>query len=429
MFGWLMLAQYVGAIVWAKLATPLTWAGTQSSTHPHVVTAIVLGGLIAIPTFLLTVFKPSAPVTPWVVSVCQMLFSALLIEVSGGRIETHFHVFGSLAFLAFYRDWRLLVPATLVVVVDHFVRGIYSPVTVYGISSGAQFRFLEHSAWVLFEDVFLTISCLRGRSDMKVTAQRQFELESKNAELNAANELATIANLAKTTFLSRTSHELRTPMNAILGFGQLLGMTDLDEKQRDSLSYIMKGGQHLLGLINDVLDISKIEAGALGLTLEPVNVNLVLTAVANLTKPDADQKGVGLSIEEEGELIVLADRQRLIQSIFNLVTNSIKFNKPGGSVWLRCIPVGSENVEISVEDTGEGISEADKAKLFVPFERLDADAKGIEGTGLGLVLTKTHLEAMDGKIFVESEVGKGTCFRVLMRQYRADDPCAADPAA
>lgn len=183
LFGYLMVCQYAGAVIWALLNTPQTWVGQYSYIHPHVWTALLLGGLIALPTAALTYYKPGAAVTRWTVSVCQMLMSALLIHVSGGRIETHFHVFGSLAFLAFYRDWRLLVPATLVVLVDHIVRGIYNPASVYGVSSGAEWRFVEHAAWVVFENIILIAACLRGVREMRIIADRQALLESTYSEV------------------------------------------------------------------------------------------------------------------------------------------------------------------------------------------------------------------------------------------------------
>lgn len=183
LFGYLMVCQYLAAVVWAFVSSPRTWAGSYSVVHPHVWTAVLLGGLIAGPTAALTLYKAGQPVTRWTISVSQMLIGALLIHVSGGRIETHFHVFGSLAFLAFYRDWRLLVPATLVVLADHIVRGIYAPLSVYGVASGAEFRFIEHATWVVFENVILIAGCVRSVREMRLVADRQALLEKTHAEV------------------------------------------------------------------------------------------------------------------------------------------------------------------------------------------------------------------------------------------------------
>lgn len=183
LFGFLMIFQFIGAVVAAAILSPTTWAGSRSWIHPHVWTALLLGSTIAGPVVALTFLCPGKSYTRYVVAVCQMLMSALLIHVSGGRIETHFHVFGSLAFLAFYRDWKLLIPATLVVLIDHVGRGIYFPQSVYGVGSGAEWRFLEHAGWVVFEDVILAASCMRGVQEMWAMAQRQAQLEELNAQV------------------------------------------------------------------------------------------------------------------------------------------------------------------------------------------------------------------------------------------------------
>ena len=198
------------------------------------------------------------------------MFSSLLIHVSGGRIETHFHVFGSLAFLAFYRDWKVLVPATIAVAVDHFLRGAFWPQTVFGITTADPWRWIEHAAWVVFEDVFLVISCRNGVREMWAGAVRMAELERINRErqqqtleLEAAKQVAEQASQAKSAFLANMSHEIRTPLNAVLGFADvLLGDVNGDpEEHRDHLKTILDSGRHLLTLIDDVLDLSKIESG------------------------------------------------------------------------------------------------------------------------------------------------------------------------
>ncbi len=150
LFAGLMAFQWIAGIVFALLVSPLAWAGSESSTHLHVWAAIVLGGSISLFPALLGIFRPGRLSTRVTISVAQMLMGALLIHLTGGRIETHFHVFGSLAFLAFYRDWRVLVPATIVVALDHLLRGIFWPQSVYGVVVASQWRWLEHAAWVVF---------------------------------------------------------------------------------------------------------------------------------------------------------------------------------------------------------------------------------------------------------------------------------------
>jgi PAS domain S-box-containing protein len=166
MFVSLLGLQWLAAIIIAVWISPQTWAGASSRIHPHVWAAVLLGGAITILPVFLGWTRPGATPTRYVIAVGQMLMGSLLIHLTGGRIETHFHIFGSLAFLAFYRDWRVLVPATLVVAADHFLRGMFLPQSVYGVLAVSEWRTLEHAAWVIFEDVFLVISCLHGKRDM-----------------------------------------------------------------------------------------------------------------------------------------------------------------------------------------------------------------------------------------------------------------------
>lgn len=181
MFVGLMCLQWLAAIAFAVLWSPKTWTGANGQIHPHVWTAVFLCGVVtALPVYL-GWKRPGATSTRYVISVAQMLMGVLLIHLSGGRIETHFHVFGSLAFLAFYRDWRVLVPATLVVITDHLLRGLFWPQSVYGVLVASEWRTVEHALWVIFEDVFLVIACLRSNDDMKSKAiQRASQDESEN---------------------------------------------------------------------------------------------------------------------------------------------------------------------------------------------------------------------------------------------------------
>jgi hypothetical protein len=166
MFAVLMPIQWLAGVAAAYWITPQTWAGTVSQTHLHVWAALFLGGAISSLPILLALTQAGRASTRYAIAVGQMLMGALLIHLTGGRIETHFHVFGSLAFLSFYRDWRVLVPATIVVAADHFLRGIFWPQSVYGVISASEWRWLEHAGWVLFEDTFLFIAIKRGVSEM-----------------------------------------------------------------------------------------------------------------------------------------------------------------------------------------------------------------------------------------------------------------------
>jgi hypothetical protein len=187
MFVGLMIAQWVFGIAVALLLSPYGWAGKTKTVHLHVQIAIVLGAAISALPIALALLRPGSTMTRHTIAVSQMLWSALLIHLSGGRIETHFHVFGSLAFLAFYADWKVLPTASAVVAGDHLIRGFLWPESVYGITNPEWWRFLEHVFWVLFMDTFLVLSCLNSAKDMKAAARQQAEVEalSENDEIKS----------------------------------------------------------------------------------------------------------------------------------------------------------------------------------------------------------------------------------------------------
>ena len=188
MFAVLLVIQYLAGIVAALLVSPYAWEGKERVLHMHVWVAILAGAGIALLPVMLAIFRPGTVLTRHVIAASQMLSSALLIHLSGGRIETHFHVFGSLAFLAFYLDWKVIITATVVVAADHFARGIFWPESVYGVANAEWWRFLEHAGWVVFEDVFLIWSCILGNRELSAAAARQAEVEylSEQEQLKSA---------------------------------------------------------------------------------------------------------------------------------------------------------------------------------------------------------------------------------------------------
>ena len=245
--------------------------------------------------------------------------------------------------------------------------------------------------------------------DLVAKRTRQLEETKKEAEE---------ASLAKSKFLSNMSHELRTPLNAIIGFGQLLvsdPVSTLSEDQQDGLEQILSSGQHLLELITEILSLSQIEAGKLSLSIEPVRVGSVVNEAVALVQTMARQYGVSVVSETppDANVFVLADQLRLKQIVLNLLSNGIKYNNRGGEVRIRVNP-GVGQHDITVEDTGIGIDDKDIINVFEPFNRLGAETKDIEGTGIGLTLTKRLTEVMNGSLGIQSVPGEGSSFTVSM---------------
>ncbi|MHB1428014.1 MAG: ATP-binding protein [Rhodocyclaceae bacterium] len=255
-------------------------------------------------------------------------------------------------------------------------------------------------------------------------------VRERTAELVAAKNEAERANVAKSEFLSRMSHELRTPLNAILGFGQLMEQEPLDADQADNVKEILHAGQHLLELINEVLDLARIESGKFTVSKEPVPLMPLIAECLTLIGPQAEARGIRIIDAGCGcDQHVHADRTRLKQVLLNLLSNAVKYNRAQGTISAVCTPQG-EALQIRISDTGSGLTPEQQARLFVPFERLNADNTAVEGTGIGLALSKRLIDLMDGAIGVESTPGVGSTFwlRLPAAAARADQAPAAPPA-
>jgi two-component system sensor histidine kinase/response regulator len=442
-FAQLMTAQWLAGILFALWVSPRAWAGSTSQIHVHVWAAIFLGGGITAFPVLLALFRSGDPLTRYTIAVAQMLMGALLIHLTGGRIETHFHVFGSLAFLAFYRDWRVLAPATIVVAADHFLRGMFWPQSVYGVLIASQWRWVEHAAWVVFEDVILVMSCVRGTEELRQIAQHTAGLEFAHKEqarlaieqselvsrLRLSQQQVEAATRAKSEFVANMSHELRTPLNAITLYSELLeegARADGRETDVADLTKLQSASRHLLGLINGILDLSKIEAGKMELDLQTFDIDTMIDELVGAIDPLVRKNGNTLAVSCGSGLGTMhADVTKVRQILFNLLSNAAKFTS-GGAIALdvqRTLTDGSPSIQFTVTDTGIGLTPEHKTRLFQPFSQADTStARKYGGTGLGLALVWRFCQLMGGDVSVESPSEGGTRFIVHLPETVMDHP-------
>ncbi|MBK9622049.1 MAG: PAS domain S-box protein [Candidatus Obscuribacter sp.] len=677
-FGYLLVLEWLSGIVVALFVSPLTYIGRQSSVHLHLITAIVLGGLIISRPLWLIIKEPGKTQTRQTIALAQMLYSALLIHLTGGRVETHFHIFGSLAFLSFYRDWRVLITASLVVTIDHIVRGIVYPESIYGVATIQPWRWVEHVWWVVFEDIFLFTAIHSTTKELTAIAQRQSELETTRAHVEelvalktrelrqrkhqittqyavtkllfeaktfrsiahlllarlvnaivpkdlafaalitefetntldlgnpnpeeahgfvvaeihsdalnkplkerpklvkiytlpitikgkvfmqidfycekiisiAQDQLSMLNSLGQqigdylvrtrtatlnqnllnvvqsstdaiigaslggkitswnkgaerlfgysaeelkgcsvdllepknppltalskpflngntdnpaidtklvtksgaiidvaltvdrvlnstgqrtgtsfiihniterklaesrvSEFYSVVSHELRTPLTSIRGALGLLenDIVTLDSSEgKEFIEVARESTDRLIRLINEMLDLRKIEAGAMDMYLKDVPVSKLVDDSIHATAGMALKAGVNLIPVLNFDGTVRGDADKLTQILTNLISNAVKFSSPGADVRIKVTSPKQSLINFAVEDFGPGIADDQKDRIFEKFHQIDSsDSREKGGTGLGLAICKAIVEQHSGTIGVTSQPGQGSTF-------------------
>jgi two-component system sensor histidine kinase HydH len=393
LFAALMLAQWLMALVFAFTISPYAWSGEQRTVHTHVYVAMFLGALVSSLPIALAVLKPGETTTRFVMAIAQVLWSAILIHLTGGRIETHFHVFGSLAFLAFYRDWRVIAIATVVVAGDHLLRGIFWSESVYGIRNPEWWRFLEHAAWVAFEDIILVLGIRQSLNEMRVGARRHAEVEELSHQL---------AQLA-----ASVGHELRNPLGAIRNaaayLSRKLSASDAkaEPKALQMLGIIEKEVEDSKRIISDLLDFARERPPH----AEPCALHpLVDEAAARV-----EAGNVKIENEVPSELpAVNVDKDQFRQILVNLLQNGVEALRATGAagrVTVRAEVMARAGLRLTVADNGAGMATDVSARIFEPLFTTKT-----KGTGLGLAIVSNVVRAHKGTIEVTSRPGEGAKF-------------------
>ena len=465
LFAKLMVMQWLGGIVIAMWISPVAWHGSKIQPLWHVWAALCLGAAISAPPVLLAWRRPGRVVTRHVIAVAQILTSALLIHLTGGRFETHFHIFGSLTFLAFYRDWRVLVTATLVVVVDHVVRGTLWPQSIFGVLDAGQWRWLEYVGWVLIEDIFLMISIQQNLTETLEVAKRRSRLESINAQIEnqviqrtaelteahkqllktsrqagmaevATNVLHNVGNVLNSvnvsaetvagkirnfriSSLKNVAHLLREHEHHLPDFltqdsrgrelpGYLVQLADnLAEPQKailDEVKHLQNNIEHIKQIVSMQQNHARVAA-----VFETLDVVEIIEDAISISSSSLSRHEVSLVREFEAVPPVVVDRHKMMPILVNLLSNATQAlaqQENAKQLTVRVALSGADTVQIKVIDNGGGIAPENLTRIFQHGFTTKKD-----GHGFGLHSGALAAREMGGKLTAESDgVGCGAVF-------------------
>ncbi len=428
----------MAGIVFALTISPLAWSGGESTVHLHVYAAVILGAAIGGFPMFMVLYRPGEPVTSYVIAISQVMYSGLLIHLTGGRIETHFHVFGSLAFLAFYRDPKVLILATVVSTADHFLRGFYFPQSIYGVLQASPWRAVEHAGWILFEDVFLIFSIRNSLKGVRKGAETQVRLEDaiasvelqvqdRTRELVRAqravieHQQAMIAS-AKMSALGEMAggiaHEINNPLAVIQSLSEQMveilspgtaggsGARAIDRETLSQMATMVHGTSERIARI--VTGLRSFSRDGSRDSFEPVRIRSVIDESLGLCSEKFRSRGVRVTVRDFPSELTLEGRgTQISQVLLNLLNNAFDAVEPlpGKQIWIEVGDLGEE-VEIRVRDGGGGIPEDLRRRIFQPFFTTKEIGRG---TGLGLSISLGIAQAHGGTLTLD-ERSENTCF-------------------
>ncbi len=394
-FAKLFVFQWLMGVVLALLYSTYTWEGTQSSFHPHIYAAVLLGGLLASLPLTLFRIQPDHPINPHFVAISQMLFSTLFIHVTGGRIETHFHVFGSLAFISFYRSRGPIWTATAITILDHLLRGYFWPESVYGVAFASPFRAVEHGAWVVFEVIVLLQIIKTSKEEMRSFAKTQTRLE---ASLEVSAKMSALGE-----FMSGVAHEINNPVTSIKSFIELyerrkkegtLAQSDVEK----TLSAVSRNSTRILNIVKSMKNFSRMSEGD---PMESVGIQTIFSEVLQICHDSMLSDQIDVQVEADDSIEIECRASEIEQVLLNLVSNARHAISSLENKWIKLDAYqDQDSAMISVTDAGSGIPPEIIKKIMTPF--FTTKEKGV-GTGLGLSISRKIIESHSGTLSYDKQ--------------------------